>query len=87
MFPSLIPVISFGGGFAIILLSGLSAWSNLVQKKISKFGLDIVFVKLAKLVDREKAMSLYTDPHRIRWMGIMMLLVVLGGIQTLFWGK
>lgn len=62
----------------IACLSFYSAWINLVQKRISNFGFDIILLKLASLIDAKQAKKIHRDPMLIRRMGILMLLFGIG---------
>ncbi len=77
---SIFHTISSLGSILIILMSSYSAWANLVNKKVSTGGFDTLIIFLAKFViGSKKAQSIYTDPEKIKNMGIMMLLVAIGG--------
>ena len=62
----------------LLILSTLyAAWTNLIRKRISAFGLDALVLLL---FSTKKAAPISREPHLIRRMGIMMLLIALGAI-------
>ena len=70
--------ISFLVNLTIACLSFYSAWVNLVQKEISKFGFDSFVLVLAHLLNPRQAKKIRTDSGLIRRMGILMLLFGIG---------
>ena len=66
----------------ITILSLYAAWENLVNKRISRFGLDAVSYHIAMLFNKKKTKSARRDPQVIRKLGLMMLLVGVGGVYS-----
>ncbi len=68
------------------VLASYSAWYNLYNKRISKWGLDAFFVNfwLRLIVGKEYVKKAHKDSRLIRRSGIAMLLVAIGCLIALF---
>lgn len=70
-------------GMVICIASIYSAWANLLENRITKYGFDALILAIGSLIDSNQSKKIRQDLILTKRMGVIMLLFSIGAMYAL----